>query len=115
MASSKTKELSFKLLIISGVIWPKSVAILILLLPFFILKPHGSAASCGIENGCNCKSPTVKSIEEERLTEKELDECVDTLLDAILTFAKKEKINRKFLEKMLQIKIIKYIILKWKN
>ena len=33
-------------------------------------------------------------------------------LQKILEFAKKEKINRKFLEKMLQIKIIKYIILK---
>ena len=38
----------------------------------------------------------LKSIEEGRLTEKELDECVDTLLDAILTFAKIEKSNSKY-------------------
>ena len=61
--------------------------------------------TAGVAAGSNLEMPApglgsarelLKSIEEERLTEKELDECVDTLLDAILTFAKKEKSNSKY-------------------
>ena len=61
--------------------------------------------TAGVAAGSNLEMPApglgsarelLKSIEEGRLTEKELDECVDTLLDAILTFAKKEKSNGKF-------------------
>ena len=61
--------------------------------------------TAGVAAGSNLEMPApglgsarelLKSIEEGRLTEKELDECVDTLLDAILTFAKKEKSNSKY-------------------
>ena len=52
----KQKELSLRFFSNLFSTWPISVAILILVPSWSIVKPTGSTASCGILNGCIFKS-----------------------------------------------------------